>query len=101
MGPASTGAWPPSNGPDLAGAMPLQPETACRNRVGPGVPREAGRPSDLGGRLSSSDRTTHPNPQRPCLGGAFGRRNCGKTPANLGKSPWSWGNPQTISRSYP
>ena len=101
MGPASTGAWPPSNGPDQAEAMPLQPETACRDRVGPGGPSGAGRQSCQGGRLSRSDRTTHPNPQQPCLGGAFARRNCGKTPANLGKSPGPWGNPPMISRSNP
>ena len=101
MGPASTGEWPPSNGPDLAEAMPLQRETACRDRLGPGGPRGAGWPGGWGGRLSSSERKTRANPQRPCLGEAFDRRNCGKTPVNLGKSPRPWGNQPMISRSNP
>ena len=101
MGPASTGEWPPSNSPDLAEAMPLQRETACRDRLGPGGPRGAGWPGGWGGRLSSSERKTRANPQRPCLDGAFARRNCGKTPVNLGKSPCPWGNPLMISRSNP
>ena len=81
--------------------MVLQPETGCRNRVGPGGPSGAGQPSGPGARLSSSVQTTQPNPQRPCTGGGSGRRNCGKTPLNLGKNPGSWGNPPLISRSNP